>query len=286
MVTPDNSFSSHSLDNRNNKSDYKNVSILEILKIYGYVLKLGFKKQKRNRSLINQEYNSRMWNQKFEEIDFESLIGNYERKDIAKYVIVTYNDKPIKIVGKNFEKIYHSQIFKVLEEFREDSVIELGCGLGANLFMLHNEGFKKLGGYDLSENAINHLRRYSKMKGYDIHFDVHDLNKTFSSDMIKDKIVFTHTCLEQCKHIMSNVLRNILEGKPKLVINFEVNYDDAPFMVRKYLDSQDYQNNLVRELQILKKQGKIEILSIKKLLYTSSPVNRPSLIIWKPKLKN
>ena len=149
--------------------------------------------------------------------------------------------------------------------------------------MLLKVGFKKLEGYDLSENAISHLCKYVKMKGYNIHFGVCDLNKKFSPDIIKDKVVFTHTCLEQCKHIMSNVLENIIEGKPKLVINFEVDYDTASYLVKKYLDACDYQNNLVRELKSLENNGKIEILSIKNLAYQNHPINRVSSIIWRPK---
>ena len=104
--------------------------------------------------------------------------------------------------------------------------------------------------------------------------------------MIKDKVVFTSGCLEQCKHIMENALKNIVNGNPKLVINFEVDYDASPYIVKKYLDSCDYQNNLVKELKILEKNGDIELVSIKKLKYSISPVNRSSAIMWKPKCKN
>ena len=54
-------------------------------------------------------------------------------------------------------------------------------------------------------------------------------------------------------------------------------------MNKKYFDACDYQNNLVRDLRILEKHEKVEILSVKKLQYSKSPVNRLSSIIWKPK---
>ena len=82
---------------------------------------------------------------------------------------------------------------------------------------------------------------------------------------------------------MSNVLQNILKGKPKLVINFEVDYDSSPYMVRKYLDACDYQNNLVKELKKLEREDKIKVLSIQKLVYSGNPTNRCSAIIWEPK---
>ena len=83
---------------------------------------------------------------------------------------------------------------------------------------------------------------------------------------------------------MKNALKNNCNGYPKLVINFEVDYDASPYIVKKYLDSRDYQNNLVKELKILEKNGDIELVSIKKFKYSVSPVNRSSAIMWKPKL--
>ena len=91
--------------------------------------------------------------------------------------------------------------------------MELGCGLGVNLFLLYKAGFRKLEGYDLSENAISRVKQYSEKKEIHIHFGVHDLNQPFTENMIKDKVVFTSACLEQCKLIMPNILKNIIRFK-------------------------------------------------------------------------
>jgi len=79
---------------------------------------------------------------------------------------------------------------------------------------------------------------------------------------------------------MPIVLNNILKGKPKLVINFEVDYDSSDSLVKDYFDACDYQNNFVSELKNMQKQ--INILSINRLPLSLSPVNRVSAIIWKP----
>jgi len=78
---------------------------------------------------------------------------------------------------------------------------------------------------------------------------------------------------------MKTVVQNIVDSNPKLVINFEVDYDKRPFMMRKFLDAWDYQNNLVRELN---KNEDVNVLSIKEFSALSSPVNVLSTIIWKP----
>ena len=78
---------------------------------------------------------------------------------------------------------------------------------------------------------------------------------------------------------MKTVIQNIVDSKPKLVINFEVDYDNAPFMVKQYCNAMDFQNNLVREL---KNNKKVEIMSTERLSLKMTHVNIMSAIIWKP----
>lgn len=268
-----------------NESDILKISLKERLKIFAFFCKLLLKsRKKRTYDIVNADYDLGSWNRDIEKIDFSSHYGNNDgSNNDNEMVIFTYNGKILKDVRKKFEKIYNSMLLDFLVDYKEDSVVELGCGLGVHQFLLYGVGFRKLEGYDLSKNAIFRNEEYSKKKEMPIKFAVQDLNQKFPENMIKDKIVFTHACLEQCHMIMPNVLKNIIEGKPKLVLNFEVDYDSAPMMVKKYFDSKGYQNNFVRELKKLQKQKKVEIISIEQLPLTLSPFNRLSLIIWKIK---
>jgi SAM-dependent methyltransferase len=269
---------------RENENSQKQIpcSIIDELKFYAYIGKLNFVKKKRGLKQVDTDYNKGLWNRKYEDIEFESIKGNYNKKD-NQYSICAINGKLYKGNYEQNEKQYQKQFFDILDNYTDKPVVELGCGLGTNLFQLHHRNFKKLEGYDLSENAISLVKRYNTEKKYNIHFDTLNLIKSFPKGIIENKIVFTHSCLEQLKNYMPNVLKNIIDGKPKIVINFEVDYDSEPFMVKKYLDVRDYQNNLVRELHKLEKQEKIEIISIKKLPLALTPVNRMSAIIWKTK---
>lgn len=259
-----------------------NASIIEILKIYGYVMKLNLKKRKRDMNLIDKEYNSGKWKRPVEQIDFETVFGNYDRKDTDEFSIFSINDQLKKIKRRQFEELYQKEFLSFFKNYTQDQIIELGCGLGANLFGLYNNGFKNLNGCDVSNNAINNLKEYTRMKKINIDFFVHDLNNQFPQNTLDGKIVFTKTVMEQCKHIMPKVLQNICNGNPKIVIHFEVNYDSASLLVRKYFDARDYQNNLIKELKKLEKQKNIDILAIEKLKYQGSPVNKLSVVIWKP----
>jgi hypothetical protein len=263
------------------KSGFQKILLQEKLKIYGFLAKL-FLKSRINRTydVVNADYDLGSWNRNIDKIDFYTHYGKTEKNDM---VIFTCNGGLFKDTRSRFEKKYNSMLVDILSEYKQESVVELGCGIGVHQFLLYNEGFQKLEGYDLSENAISVNKQYSDKKEIPILFGVHDLNQPFPENMIKNKVIFTHACLEQCHMIMANVLNNILQGKPKIVINFEVDYDSSPLMVKKHFDSRGYQNNLVRELKKLQKEKKIEIISIEKLPLSLSPFNRLSAIIWKIK---
>lgn len=250
--------------------------------MYAYVFKLNLRKQNRNISLVNQEYDSGLWNREIKDSEFTNSLRNYGKT--GQRGIFAVNNELVQLTYDYFGKNSEKELMSFFQDFKENQIIELGCGLGGNLFSLYNSGFKNLAGCDISLTAINKLKNYSDKNNTKINFFVHDLNKPFETDLIKDKVVFTKTVLEQTKNTMQNVLRNIIQGRPKIVINFEADYNSEPLLVRKYFDSRDYQNNLVSELKKLESEGKISIIKKQKLAFAGSPVNRLSVIMWKPEI--
>jgi len=262
-----------------NNMKFEKLSIKEKLTIYAFSCKLFFKSRKeRTYDIINADYDLDAWNQDFEKIDWKT-----HYKNLTEKVIFGYNGGVFKGKRKEFERAYFMMLSEFFSGFKNESIVELGCGLGVHLFYLYDLGFKKLEGYDLSNNAILRAKQHSKDENISIGFETHDLNKTFRKNEIENKIVFTHACLEQCHLFMSNILKNIIDGNPKMVINFEVDYDSAPTNVKKYFDACGYQNNLVKELRSMEKNGSIEIVSIQKLPLSLSAFNKLSAIIWKIK---
>ena len=239
------------------------------------------KKKKRNQRLINSEYNDGTWkNMSVEKLELanHSMYG-LKNDDVG---LMVKDGKWFKGKYGDYYEQYWKQISQYLQEYKNDDINELGCGLGVNLFRLWNDGFTKLHGYDLSENAITLARQYNIKKiNSNIEFDVLDLTDKLPD--FSNKIVFTHACLEQVKHSMKTVIQNIVDSKPKLVINFEVDYDDAPFIVKQYCNAMDYQNNFVDEL---KKNKNVKIISIKRLSLNISHVNIMSAVIWKPLIES
>jgi len=266
----------------NDFEKFKKASFIDVAKLNAYVTKLNLKKQNRTPEIIDNEYNSGLWNIDFENIEFETLDGNYNRDDTDEVQIFLINDQLRKINRKEYSRRREIEFLTFFDQIKNQEIVELGCGLGGNLFSLYRAGFKKLSGSDISKNAIENIRKYVKTKGIDIKFEIMDLDEKLPNGFIQDKIVFTSSCLEQCKHIMPNALKNIVDGRPKAVMNFEVDYDSSPSMVKKYFDACDYQNNLVTELKKLENENIIRDVKIRKLFYSGSPVNGRSLISWSP----
>jgi hypothetical protein len=257
------------------------LSLKEKIIINLYAAKISLKSRKnRTQDIVNSEYDLGGYNKDYALINFESRDTSY---DGEKDRIMNCNDNSVKCNFTKFEKNYNSMLLKLLSDYKDESIVEMGCGLGVNLYLLHKLGFKNLKGYDLSENAIIRAKEYCKKNHLSIDFETHDLNQPFTNNMIDDKMVFTHQCLEQCGLLMPNILKNIVNGRPKIVINFEVDYHSSSQRVKKYMDFQGYQNNLVSELQKLENQNKIEIISIERLPLSYNVFNIPSMIIWKVK---
>ena len=255
----------------------KKIMLVEKIKHTGNVIFLNlFRKKKRNQELVNLEYNDYNWkNMTIEKLELSnhSMYG-LKNDDMG---LMVKDGKWFKGKYGDYFDQYWTQIKSYLLEYKNDEVIELGCGLGINLFRLWNDKFTKLYGYDLSENAISLAKKYNEKNNSNIKFNVLDLTNELPN--FSNKIIFTHACLEQVKYSMKTVIQNLIKSNPKLVINFEVDFENAPFIVKQFCNAMDFQNNLVQEL---KNNKNVEIISIEELSLNTSHVNIMSAIIWKP----
>ena len=116
----------------------------KIKKLYSDIEKLKLKKIKRNYNEIDKDYNnnSERWNRSFDEIDFETWLGNYN-VDGEILRILTMNGKLFEGTWNEYAEKFVQQILDTLEKYSEENVVELGCGLGYILFQLNQKNFKK-----------------------------------------------------------------------------------------------------------------------------------------------
>lgn len=258
--------------------------LFDKIKLYGYIGKLFLTTRERTPELVNLEWN-RAWEQ-YENGELDRTIHYTNLFRMNEPLIITVNDKLIKILRKNFDSEYTNQFINFMLDniSKDEPVIEFGSGIGSKLFVLAKNGFTNLHGFELTETGVKIAQNYANKKGYDIKFDQLDLTKKLPCDEIENKIIFTYFVFEQLKNYLKEILTEIIRCKPKKIINFEVNYDDEPFMVKFYIHSFHYQKNFVKYLKQFEKEKTIKILSIKKLKIQQSPLNRLSCIVWKPVL--
>lgn len=107
-------------------------------------------------------------------------------------VVAHYEAAAEKIgLWKSEEKIFQ-QIFKL-----EDSILELGCGVGRISFGLHELGYKHLLASDYAKNMIDRARALSKRMGYPIPFRVCDATDLEFEDAIFEGVIFGFNGLMQ-----------------------------------------------------------------------------------------
>ena len=120
-----------------------------------------------------------------------------EMKTVRSYfnsdpVVAHYEAAAEKIgLWKSEEKIFQ-QIFKL-----EDSILELGCGVGRISLGLHELGYKHLLASDYAKNMIDRARALSKRMGYPIPFRVCDATDLEFEDAIFEGVIFGFNGLMQ-----------------------------------------------------------------------------------------
>ncbi len=172
-----------------------------------------------------------------------------------------------------------------------DTVVELGCGYGINLWTLR-KAFpdKKYYGGEYSPNAValaNLLYRNEPSISVE-PFNFYDAAYPLLDRFPKDAriLVFTRHAIEQLPSARS-VLAALSSHFPQIatVVHLEPtigNYDDSllGLLMRRYIAVNDYNRDL---LSLLKARNDIEILSNDANVYGVSPLNPTSVIVWKPK---
>ena len=98
----------------------------------------------------------------------------------------------------------------------EAKILDVGCGLGREAFVLSDMGYK-VTGIDISQEVIAQVVPFSVQKGYDIPFSVYDGHKLpFEADSFDVVIVwaqtfgllygneYKHEFLLECKRVLTN----------------------------------------------------------------------------------
>jgi hypothetical protein len=214
------------------------------------------------------------------------VLNDYEKQkfgdfdDAIKYLFSMYFPPHLLIhmneqiyyseTNEFFWDFFYSKIINILKRYLTptDTLVELGCGWGRNLFYaLKLKVCKKAVGGEYTQEGIKLGELISKQYNLPIefyHFDYRNQKPEFM-EKLKDTIVFTHNSIEQINYIPKESVRSLIESGPKAVIHFEPIYEYRNkdsllhYLWKRYTEVNDYNRNLLTVLKTFEREGKIRI---------------------------
>lgn len=170
------------------------------------------------------------------------------------------------------------------------SIYELGCGSCQNLLLLRRLfPDKEIIGLDFTSTSSQiaaHIRKTDKDSFIVYRFDM--LHPDKSLKILPGSAVFSIHSLEQLGRGHNRITDFILKSAPGIVVNYEPItefyngsnlLDHLAFMYSKH---RGYLEGYLTRLHLLKKQGKIKILTEFRP-YVGGVVHESSLVAWRPK---
>jgi len=209
---------------------------------------------------------------------------------------IRFAQKYIMPNNPNFELDYFSvfRLWLFKKYFSDyDSIYDFGCGTGFNLVTLARLfPEKRLYGLDFVPSAgelINKLAQQYKWKMTGILFDMISPDETLQLD--ENSVVFTSGAIEQLSGRFEAFLKFLLKRSPALCVHIEPTvelYDEnnlVDYLAVRFHRKRGYTEGYLPRLKQLAKDGRAEILKVKRPFFGSLYMEGYSLIVWRPKGK-
>lgn len=261
--------------------------------------RLMLRRLKRHRDEVSHEYDQghwarilsdRAWERSPSLADF--LIGHDQR-----IILSRVDDRVRRIKTADYYRYRLSALPQLLTDYLDlsssDAVVELGCGVGFNLFALALAfPHLKLTGVDYSPNAIAAGRAIAAHFGLSdrIRFEVLDLTDPQHPGfaLLKGQRCFTFFCIEQIPYEVSKVIRNILRAQPDRVLHIEPTIERlhlskvSDWANLLYIKSVDYQTQLFSVLSQLNLTQEVRVLREARAPFSPTIQNDGFIISWSP----
>lgn len=279
------------------KLSYISSRVIIIKEILYFAKVLLFSAERRDRIVVNTNYDAGVWQSKLEEkkwtkfnTPYDYLTKSGENFRLNCVINNTICNAPYSYYYEHRLKIVQSIVSTWAND--HDEIIELGSGFGMNLLSLViMQKWKLLKGYELSPTGIkcaNELFAHFKIEN--CHFLPADLTNENDNvyNSLEGKLCFTYLCLEQLKYNTGSIINSLIKSNVKRVIHIEPSFELLnPLNLRDllsiiYVKCKDYQDNLLKTLRKYSDEGKIKILAAERLGYSPTLKNSPTLIVWEP----
>jgi hypothetical protein len=254
------------------------------------------KNKTRTNSDNNREYNEDKWG------PLHKIILKNKLKNIKDVDKMYYGDESAvsmisqdTFIGKCYDarQIYNELVYEYLDELDEiDFLIELGAGYGSVIlgYKQHKERrhkIKKWGAYEYTAAGQCCMRELSSST--DLTVGYCDLSSDINYDSIpENSVIFTSGATMCIPELKKNFFMALLKRNPKLVVHFEPIpnfFEDSllGLMQKRYLELNDYNQNLYSVLSSMKDENLVEINDERKFFFAENIFAPFSLLSWSKK---
>ncbi|SOH04468.1 hypothetical protein KSMBR1_1970 [Candidatus Kuenenia stuttgartiensis] len=253
----------------------------------------------RNNVIVSHEYGEK-WGRllsKYQERKFTNI------NEVLHYLFDThFSDNILFHIYENiyysantpvFWDFFYNQIIQAITRYLtpNDTLVEMGCGWGRNLFTLYQRKlFKNAIGGEFTQEGItlgNLIAKEFNVPLEFFHFDYYNPKQEFM-EKINGTVVFSHNSIEQITQMPQKTILSLIENRPKIVFHFEPIYEYRNkdtllhYMWKRYTQVNEYNINLLTLLKDFEKKGQIRIdLEVPHVLGLNA-FNPGSFIVWQP----
>lgn len=254
------------------------------------------KRRHRTDARVASEYDQGTWEKARRDAAWQRApsLDAYVAETSRKTLVAMLDGSLCRVPAHDYYRFRYRRLRQLIDTFRKPGtpVVELGSGLGTNLFRLRAEGLDvPMKGFDISPTGVEVAR--SVTSHFDLRqmdFDVLDLRQHDHPNypQIEGTTVFTYYCLEQIPSATREVMEAIARARPARVIHVEPSTELLSWWrlsdtaTRAYVLSQDYQRTLMRTAKDLEAEGKLRIDGCSRMRFAPTQRNFPLVLIWTP----
>jgi hypothetical protein len=246
-----------------------------------------------------REFETEKWGPLWERVRSSEVAPGFD--EVEQYILA--NDKQLMcwsqgdlrlMSGKEAREAQFEHIATTLKSLRSrHSIVELGAGYGQIVINLaRRHGFENAdliaGEYTASgTKLIQYLAASYKLGITVAHCDLSEA-PLIEMPIPPDSIIFTSYAAHYITAYDSSFIANMRALDPAYVVHFEPFYDHCHattllgLLQKKYIQANNYNQNLLSILEIAAERGEIEIVIEKKQVFGMNPLLPMSIVAWRP----
>jgi hypothetical protein len=254
-----------------------------------------FTPRNRTKNEVLREYDVEKWGAVLEWIrmnpDFTELdLLQRQGIDPNEKVLFMSDEEFLTDTAKTVMEHYDRLLVKTIEKYDASVIVELGCGLGDKLLKLARTlKSSVVYGGEFTISGVSCAKLLAKRYGTRAEFGHFDYNDPLTLASVPEHaFVYSSHSIEQIPHLSGTFVEGLIQRKPKCVVHFEPCYEDQDdssltgLLRRKYTELNDYNRNLVGLLKSYEQKGQIKITEHRPNVFSDTPFNPTSVIIWTP----